>query len=155
MFKFLKLAFCIVSFLFYRFTARPQPNGQMLGHLLRSLLPSTGKDLVCYAGKIAPPFFFRLFIRLSFSCHSVVILLSFDCHSVVSGWGLETLYGKILQTFVQLIHSACCFFIFRIFVHSLLHFITVGPHRLPTWNVKPETWNLKPKTRNSSKYLQK
>ena len=43
-------------------------NGQMLGHPFRSLLPSAGKDLVCYEGKIAPPFYFRLFIQLSFSC---------------------------------------------------------------------------------------
>ena len=151
----LPFALCLFFYL-CRFAVRPQPNGQMLGHLLRSLLPSTGKDLVCYAGKIAPPFFFRLYIQLSFSCHSVVILLF-----CVSRFGL--VFSNIIDSALSELYSVEFFFIglrfaspyviaFRgfaplpclLFASSPISSFAISPSRLSVY--QPETRNLKPET---------
>jgi hypothetical protein len=143
----LHVTICIVSFLLYRFSARPQPSGQMLGHPSHSLLPSAGKDLFCYLVKIAPPFFFFSVV------YSVVIRLSFIFRFgfQVSSFGFarylqlsNAATAKATATNSVDIHSfrvpCCCNFkllsvaisAIAFFTKSLTRIITFDTHRLPT-----------------------
>src|SRR6056297_1562630 len=55
----------------------------------------------------APPFFFlfRLYIRSSFCCHSIVTRSSFDCHSIVNVH--DSMFSKNFKLCVAFIEFYC------------------------------------------------